>query len=153
MPIIGKVLSTFGRKGEIKLLPLKRGDVKLLEGRKGFLSSQYKTREVEIEKAWQHRGLWILKFKGIDTIKEAWRLRESYLEIEEEIFPEEENPIGFEVYSEGGENLGKVVDIIPTPAHNVLLTDEDVLIPFVSEWIVAMFPQERKLIVKELKEE
>ncbi|MBC7330566.1 16S rRNA processing protein RimM [bacterium] len=152
MPIIGKVLSTFGRKGEIKLLPLKKGDVKLLEGRKGFLSSQYKTREVEIEKAWQHKGMWILKFKGIDTIKEAWRLRESYLEIEEEIFPEEESPIGFEVYSEGGENLGKVVDIISTPAHGVLLTDKDVLIPFVAEWIVAMFPQERKLIVKEIKE-
>jgi 16S rRNA processing protein RimM len=152
MPIIGKVLSTFGRKGEIKLLPLKRGDVKRLEGRKGYLSSQYKTREVEIEKAWQHRGLWILKFKGIDTIKEAWRLRESYLEIEEEIFPEEESPIGFEVYSEGGENLGKVVDIIPTPAHDVLLTDKDVLIPFVAEWIVAMFPQEKKITVREIKE-
>lgn len=99
-----------------------------------------------------YRGLWILKFKGIDTIKEAWRLRESYLEIEEEIFPEEESPIGFEVYSEGGENLGVVVDIISTPAHDVLLTDKDVLIPFVAEWIVAMFPQEKKIIVKEIKE-
>ena len=152
MPIIGKVLSTFGRKGEIKLLPLKKGNVKLLEGRKGFLSSQYKTREVEIEKAWQHKEMWILKLKGIDTIKEAWRLRDSYLEIEEEIFPEEESPIGFEVYSQQGENLGKVVDIIPTPAHDVLLTDKEVLIPFIEEWVIGVFPKEKKLMVKELKE-
>ncbi|MGB9607816.1 MAG: ribosome maturation factor RimM [bacterium] len=152
MPIIGKVLSTFGRKGEVKLLPFKKGDVKLLEGRKGFISSQYKTREVEIEKAWAHKGLWILKLKGIDTIKEAWRLRESYLEIEEEIFPEEETPIGYEMFSEKGEYLGKVVDIIPTPAHDILLTDKEVLIPFVEEWILAISPKERKLKVKEPRE-
>lgn len=152
MPIIGKILSTFGRKGEVKFMPFRKGDAKRLEGQKGIVASKYKTREVEIEKVWTHKGMWILKLKGIDTIKDAWRLRDSYLEVDEDVFPEEEMPVGWEVFSEGGEHLGKVVELIPTPAHDVLLTDKDILIPFVEEWIVSLFPAERKLVVKELRE-
>jgi len=151
MPIIGKILSTFGRKGEVKFIPYLRGDVKRLEGQRGIVSSEYKTREVEIERAWPHKGMWILKLKGIDTIKEAWRLRNSYLEIEEELFPVEEMPLGWDIYSEKGEFLGKVVEVIPTPAHDVLLTDKEVLIPFVEEWLISLSTREKKLVVKEPK--
>ncbi len=131
-------------------MPLRRGDAQRLEGQKGVVSSKYRTREVEIERVWIHKGMWILKLKGIDTIKEAWRLRDSYLEVEENIFPEEEF-VGWEIYKENGEYLGKVVELIPTPAHDVLLTDKDVLIPFVEEWILSISPAEKKFIVKEPK--
>ncbi|MBC7326884.1 16S rRNA processing protein RimM [bacterium] len=151
MPIIGKILSTFGRRGEVKFLPFRGGDFKRLEGQRGIVSSRYRTREVEIERVWPHKGMWILKIKGIDTMKEAWRLRDSFLEVEIDIFPEEDRPLGYDVYSDKEKYLGKVIDVIPTPAHDVLLTDKDVLIPFVEEWIIALLPQEKKIKVKEPK--
>lgn len=152
MPIIGKILSTFGKQGEVKFMPFRKGDAKRLEGQVGVVSSKYRTKEVEIERVRTHKGMWILKFKGIDTIKEAWRLRDSYLEVEEAVFPEEEPLIGWDIFTQNGEWLGKVVELIPTPANDVLLTDKDILIPFVEEWIISLHPEERKMIVRELKE-
>lgn len=132
-------------------MPLRKGDVKRLEGQRGVVSSKYKTREVEVERAWIHKGMWILKLKGVDTIKEAWRLRDSYLEIAEDVFPEEDTPIGYDVYNEREEYLGKVVEMLSTPAHDVIVTDKEIFIPFVKEWILFLTPSEKKLIVKELK--
>lgn len=133
-------------------MPFRRGDAKRLEGQRGVVSTKYKTKEVEIERVWIHKGIWILKFKGVDTIKEAWRLRDGYLEVEEDVLPEEETPIGWDIYTQSGEWLGKVVQLIPTPANDVLLTDKDALVPFVEEWVISLHPEERKMIVKELKE-
>lgn len=150
MPIIGKILTTFGNKGEVKLLPYVKAEPSLVEGQKGVVTLPYRTREVEIERVRVHKGMWLVKFKGIDTIKEGWRLRGGFLEVDVPL-PEEEDYIGYEVETEKGRKLGRVVEIIPTPAHKVLVTTNEAMLPLVEEVLVKIDKEAKKLIAKELK--
>ncbi len=73
--------------------------------------------------------------------------------------PEGEEPtlfeaLGFDVVSETGVHQGKVVEVIPTPAHEVLEIEKDgggrVLVPAVEEAVVGIDWEGRRLVVHDL---
>lgn len=74
--VIADIGRTRGIRGEVlarsqtdvpnRLRTLKRAQVRLTDGR---------DLSVELESAWEHKGDWVLKFQGIDSIEAAERLR------------------------------------------------------------------------------
>lgn len=75
--VLAELVRERGNKGEIAANSLTSGPDRFLElGSVSLLAPDHSLRgEFEIEAAWEHKGFTILKFKGIDSISEAEKLR------------------------------------------------------------------------------
>ena len=89
--------------------------------------------EYEIEKVGYNKNQVIIKFKNINTIEEAEKLRNSYIVVDREIFGELPEGvyyiadlIGLEVYTENNEYLGKVDDIFSTGSNDVYVVKYEI---------------------------
>ncbi|ASW42939.1 ribosome maturation factor RimM [Clostridium isatidis] len=154
---VGKILNTHGIKGELKVLPLtddpKRYDdleFVLLDG-----------KEVNIEGCKYQKDRVILKLKDINTIEEAERLKNKYLEIPREYAVELEEDryfiadlIGCTVYDTEGRNLGKIYDVIQTKNNDVYWIKEpkELLIPVLLDIVLDINIEEEKIIIKPVGE-
>lgn len=154
---VGKILNTHGIKGELKVLPLtddpKRYDdleFVLLDG-----------KEVNIEGCKYQKDRVILKLKDINTIEEAERLKNKYLEIPREYAVELEKDryfiadlIGCTVYDTEGRNLGKIYDVIQTKNNDVYWIKEpkELLIPVLLDIVLDINIEEEKIIIKPVGE-
>ncbi len=150
---IGKVLDTFGIKGELKVLPFAPDEVfetlkKVYLKRKGGDYVPF-----EIEGVRRHREFYLVKFRGYDDISSAEQFRRATLYLpEEELPPREEDEfyayelVGMEVVTDKGRELGKVKRVEDYGVYDVLvLEDEKTFIPFVGEIILSV-EREKKLI-------
>ncbi len=78
--VVAEILRPRGNRGELaarsltdipgRLESLKRAQVQLANG---------SDREVELEEVWEHKGDWVLKFKGVDSINAADEFRNADL--------------------------------------------------------------------------
>ncbi len=160
---IGKVLSSHGVKGEVKVHPYTDFPERcswLEEVRLGTGSEKEGSlRSLRVEKARIQGKLWLLKFVEVDDRDEADDLRESYLYIKkEERMPLPEGRyyfdqvIGLSAYTTEGVFLGKVKDIIPTGGHDTYVVGEensekDYLVPAVKQIITEINLGEARLTV------
>ncbi|MBO6141063.1 MAG: 16S rRNA processing protein RimM [Ruminococcus sp.] len=127
---IGKIVSVFGIKGEVKVEPWCDSPDFLCE----FDTLYYKSgTPVEIERSRVHKNQALLKIKGIDTPEEGVKLRGRVLYMDrddvelEEGFYFQQDLIGLLVKnSESGEEYGTVSDVLQTGANDVYeITDSD----------------------------
>lgn len=154
---VGKILNTHGLKGELKVLPLtdnprRYDDLEfvLLDG-----------KEVKLEGCKYQKDRVILKLEGINTIEEAERLKNKYLEIPREYAVELEEDtyfiadlIGCTVYDTEGRNLGKIYDVIQTKNNDVYWIKEpkELLIPVLLDIVLDINIEEEKIIIKPVGE-
>jgi 16S rRNA processing protein RimM len=140
--IIGEVLGPFGRIGELKV----RVETDTLERfqeltRICLHNSSGASVLFDVENSRIHKGRVLLKLKGVDSISEAelWRnatvrtQRQERYELEENHFYVSDL-IGMEVVTSTGMLLGRLEEVLPYPAQD-LLKIGDVLIPVVKEYI------------------
>ncbi|NLL30551.1 MAG: 16S rRNA processing protein RimM [Clostridiales bacterium] len=154
---VGKILNTHGIKGEVKVLPLtddpKRYDdleFVLLDG-----------KEVNVEGCKYQKDRVIVKLEGINTVEEAERLKNKYLEIPREYAVELEEDtyfiadiIGCTVYDTEGNNLGKIYDVIQTKNNDVywIRKPKELLIPVLLDIVLDINVEEGKIIIKPVGE-
>jgi 16S rRNA processing protein RimM len=86
---IGRVVKPQGRKGEVLTEPLTDQPDRFPRLRRAFVSGPGgAAREVEVHSCWPHKGRYVLKLAGVDSIDDAERLRGQELRIgEEELAP------------------------------------------------------------------
>jgi 16S rRNA processing protein RimM len=126
---IARVIRPQGRKGEVVAEPLSDRP-----GRFPGLKAAYVpapgggSRQVEITSCWPHKGRFVLKIAGSDSIDEAERYRGLELRIgEEELQQLPEGSYyfhqlrGLRVEDGSGRPLGQVSDILETGAEAVVL--------------------------------
>jgi 16S rRNA processing protein RimM len=115
-------------------------------------------QKYEIEKVGYAKNQVVLKFKNIDTVEEAEKLRNSYILINRndlEDLPEGvyyiADLIGLKVYTETGEYLGIVDDIFQTGSNDVYVVKNDLgqskLLPGIDKVIKEINLPESKIIV------
>jgi 16S rRNA processing protein RimM len=142
--VIAEILRERGNRGEVtarclsdvpgRLEQLKRAQVRLSDGA---------DRDVEIEEAWEHKGDWVLKFFGVDSIEaaEAFRGADVWVPPSEraELPPGEffqSDLTGCEVVDNlSGRCLGKVEgwhQFGGAPLMELTVDGRETLIPFVS---------------------
>ena len=153
--IIGEIVSTFGRKGEVKVRSYTDFPEHFEEiGDICVAGEKTDRRMYKIENVRYHKGAVLLKFAGIDDISAAETLRNAKLLIgEAELIPLEEDEyyihdiLGLDVVTTEGEHLGKVKEVLRSPAHDVYVT-ERAMIPAVKEFVVSIDLHEKKIVVR-----
>lgn len=155
---LGQIVNVKGLKGEVKVNSFSNDNTKFERLSKVTLKQKNKETEYEIEKVGYNKNQVIIKFKGIDTIEEAEKLRNSFILVDREIFGELPEGvyyiadlIGLDVYTKNNEYLGKVDDIFETGSNDVYVVKDELgkqkLLPGIDEVIKNIDIENGKIIV------
>jgi len=157
--IIGKVVSTQGNKGEVKVLPLTDSTDRFKNLITIFLKNNNSRTALNIEKIRIKEDMVILKLKDIENIEDAKMIVGSFLEVEREnaiklpkstyfVF----EIIGLEVYDETNIFLGKVENVISTGSNDVYIVKsknkEELYIPAIREIVKNIDLEKKRISIK-----
>ena len=85
---IGRVVKPQGRKGEVLVDPLSDRPDRFPALRAAYVpGTGGGSREVRVESCWPHKGRFVLKLEGVDSIDDAETLRGMEMRIAEEDLP------------------------------------------------------------------
>lgn len=155
---VGQIVNTFGIKGFVKVKPF-TDDMERFEELKSVLVVKNKEQiEMQIEQVKYQQTVVLLKFKGIEDINMAEKLKGSYLKIHRKDtrkLPKDiyfiADLIGLNVYTEEGELLGKVDDIYNNKSNDVYVIKDElgkqILLPGIKEVIKQIDIDNEKIIV------
>ena len=123
-------------------------------GKTGRNDAGWAPLEVEAQR---HGDGLIVRFAGVRDREAAAQLRGRGIGVSASVLPLPEQDeyywrdlIGTEVVNPAGVHIGEVQRLFATPAHDVLVVVDDHgerLIPFVSEWVVAVLPECQRMVV------
>lgn len=159
---LGQIVNVKGLKGEVKVNSFTDDNTKFERIPKVFIKQKQNLTEYEIEDVGYSKNQVILKFKNIDTVEEAEKLRNSYIVVDREVFGELPEGvyyiadlIGLDVYTESNEYLGKVDDIFNTGSNDVYVVKAEngmqKLLPGIDEVIKKIDLESNKIIVNLIK--
>jgi 16S rRNA processing protein RimM len=157
---IGRVVKPQGRKGELAAQPLSDRPDRFPTLKRVFLPRPDGTAvEMTVSSCWPHKGRFVLKLEGVDSIDEADRLRGLELRL-----PEEELAAlpagsyyhhqlkGLVVEDGAGRGLGRVVDIMATGAGADVLVVEgaagESLIPLAEDFVQRVDLAQGRIVVR-----
>lgn len=137
----GKIVSTHGVHGELKLLPWADGPEFLLQFHTLYLDGQ----PYAVERSRVQKTCVLVKLAGVDTVEQAQALRDKVVSIDR---ADAKLPagavfiadlLGLPVY-DGERLIGKLTEVYPTPANDVYVVQgengEEHLIPSVPDFIL-----------------
>lgn len=125
---IGRVVKPQGRRGEVAVEPLSDRPDRFPALRRVFVpEGPLGSRPVAVTGCWPHKGRFVLKLEGVDSIEAAEAFRGVDLRIGEDELP----PLprgsyyhhqlrGLPARDEGGAELGRVEEVLETGAAPVL---------------------------------
>lgn len=155
---IGQIVNTFGIKGLVKVKPFTDDLERFEELKSVFVVKNKELVEMQIEEVKYHKNLVLIKFKGIEDMNMAERLKGCYIKIHRKDarkLPEDTyfiaDLIGVKVYDEDGNLLGKVDDIYNNKVHDIYVIKDDlgkqILLPSTKEVIKDIDIDNDKIIV------
>jgi 16S rRNA processing protein RimM len=141
---IGRIVKPQGRRGEVLAEPLSDVPGRFPALKKAFVPGPGgEAREVSVTSCWPHKGRFVLKLAGVDSIDAAERLRGLEIRTYEEPLPEgsyyHHQLRGLRVEDEKGRPLGVVAEVMETGADSPVLVvrgpEDEVLIPFAAAFV------------------
>lgn len=152
---IGKYVNTHGIKGEIRLLSKFRHKDKIFKKDfKVYIGKDKKEYTINTYRI--HKSFDMLTFDGINDINLIEPLKGSFVFINKEDLILDKNVflsvdlIGFDVIIES-KIIGKITEIIDTPANEVLVLDSRVMIPYVKDFIKNINKESKIVEVNDVK--
>ena len=155
--VIGKVVDTFGVRGELKVLPFAPEEV--FEGLRKvyFKRSGGGYVPFNVESIREHGDLFLVKLKGYDSLEDAEQFRGAHLFLPEDELPERKEDefyayelVGMEVWTDKGRKLGRVKRVEDFGVYDMLvLEDERIMIPFVGDIVLEVDRKKKRIEVKE----
>ena len=137
----GKIVSTHGVHGEVKLLPWADGPEFLLQFHTLYLDG----KAYQVEQSRVQKTCVLLKLEGVDTVEAASALRDKVVSIAraDAKLPEGSlfiaDLLGLPVY-DGETLLGTLAEVMPTPANDVYVVKsedgQEHLIPSVPDFVL-----------------
>lgn len=160
--VIGDIVNTQGIKGEVRVIPCTDDESRFELLDSIFVEQKGKMKEFNIENVRYHKQFVLLKLEGIDDMTAAEKLKGSVVKIPpEDALPLEEGEYyirdlyDMEVFTDEGEKLGILSDILFTGANDVYVVKaekgKDILIPAIKECILDVDVENKKMTVKLLK--
>ena len=155
--IIGKIVSTQGNKGEVKVVPLTDSIDRFKRLTDVFIGGKNDRRLFKIDNLRIDRNVVILKLKEVESIEKAKMIVGSFLEVKKcdtIRLPKDSyfifDIVGLKVYTDENELLGKVEDVINTGSNDVYIVKnkdrKEILIPAIRE-VVKNIDLKRKRII------
>jgi 16S rRNA processing protein RimM len=158
---VGKIVNTQGIKGEVRVISMtdfknerfKPGNVLYL-----FMESVSDPLPLTIRTHRSHKQFELLSFEGYSSINEVEKFKGSMLKVKEEdrkSLPEGEyyfdQIIGLSVYTEDGEQIGVIKEILQPGANDVWVVKRekkpDLLLPYIDACIKQVDLSGKKVIV------
>ncbi|SKA76382.1 16S rRNA processing protein RimM [Clostridium sp. USBA 49] len=154
---IGQIINTHGIKGEVKVYPLTDDIKRFRKVKTAYIDGVCKNIiwcKIQSNKV-------ILKIEGIDSIEEAEKYKNKYIEVsrneavelsEGEYFIAD--IIGCKVFDKNNIELGEVYDVIKTGSNDVYWVKgkKEILVPALKNIILDINIIENKIIIKPLEE-
>lgn len=158
---VGQIVNTYGIKGFVKVVPLVDNNNQFKDFKVLYIQEKHNIHELQVEEVKFSKNLVLLKFKGIETIEQAEKLRNLYLQAKRSDIKLEEGAhfivdlIGLEVYTEEGILLGKLKEILQPGANDVYIVEDEekkeILLPAIPDVIKKIDIANNRIIVKLLK--
>jgi 16S rRNA processing protein RimM len=155
--VIGKIGSTFGVHGWLKVLAYTEYGANILEYTPWYLSTRdNELVEADIEDSRIQHNTVLVKFRHIDTPEEAATFTNKTISIRREQLPElKENEfywsdlVGLDVIDKEGKNLGKVIYMMSTGSNDVLVVkgEKEHGIPYLPGKVVLNVDLEKRQIL------
>lgn len=157
---IGQIVNTNGLKGFLKIKPLTDDITRFEELEYIYIQKGKDLIKKQIEEVRYVKNMVLLKLEGIDNIEEAEKYRNFYLKISKkdaiENLPENSylvvDILECEVFTEEGEVLGKMVDVMQTGSNDVYIVKnkegKEILLPAIKDVVKNIDIQNKKIIVK-----
>lgn len=155
----GKIVTTHGIKGEIKIMPYTDTPELLCEFDRLFTGKNHD--EIYIEKSRVFKNMVIAKIKGVNTPEEAEKLRSNILYIHRDDLELDEDTyfiqdlIGVEVKdADEGTVYGKITDVLQTGANDVYVIKGDgreYLVPAIPEVIILTDIENDLMLIRPLE--
>lgn len=151
----GKITSTHGIKGEMKIYPYTDDVDNILKLKKVYLNSnEYVVSSIKF-----HKNMFIAKLKGIDTIEQAEKFRNCIIqrELDENEVLEEDtyyikDLVNSTVFLEDGTMFGKLIDVFQTGANDVYVikttNKQEVLIPAIKDVVKDIDIKTKKIVIE-----
>ncbi len=155
---VGQIVNTFGIKGFVKIYPYVDDISRFDNLKKVHIKSKKEEKELQIEEVKYQKNMVLVKFKGIETVENAEKLRNSFVEIDRaDAIPLEEGQyfiadlLGLDVFLDTGEKLGVLEDIYNTGSSDIYVVKNELgkqfLLPYIDEVIKQINLEEGKIIV------
>ncbi|MBE3586498.1 ribosome maturation factor RimM [Desulfofundulus thermocisternus] len=127
---IGKIVTTQGHRGEVRVLPLTDFPERFEQMDEVLIYHNGERKTYHIEKTWYHKSFVILKFREVQDMNAALALRGAFLQVTPDQLvdlPEDTyyvfEIIGLDVYTPEEDWLGKVTDVLATGANDVYVVE------------------------------
>lgn len=155
---VGVVTTTHGVRGEVKVFPTTDDSARFKNLKHVILDTGKQQMEMEITGVKFFKNLVILKFKGFDNINDVEKFRQAKLLVTRENAVElAENEyfiadlIGLTAFSDEGEELGQLADVLQTGANDVYVIKKngcaDLLVPAIHECVKEVAVEQGKIIL------
>ncbi len=158
---VGKILSVWGLKGELIVMPLTFDQDRLLKLHEVSIESQGVTEKKRIISVRPHKNNLLIGFEGCENPEDARKYRGALIKIEESESPRLPDGIyyhyqiiGLDVYTDKGEYLGQVRSILQTGSNDVYIVrgkDREYLIPAIKDFIKEIDLKTSKMIVRPME--
>lgn len=153
---IGKVGSTYGVHGWLKIQSYTEFGASILDYKPWYLTNHREQKEIiDIEASKTHGNGLIVKFKGVNSPEEARKLTGKIIEIDRSllpILPKNEfywsDLEGLTVINKNGVVLGKVIYLMATGSNDVLVIkgDKEYAIPYLIDRVIINIDLENREI-------
>ena len=135
----GKIINTFGVRGEVKLQPWCDDAEFLLPFKTLYLDGA----PLRVRSSRVHKGMLMVHFEGVDDVNAAMALKNKVVSIRrsDAALPHGafflQDILGAKVVDEDGHEIGVLQDVMETPASNIYVVrgETEHLIPAVPEFI------------------
>lgn len=142
---IGKYVNTHGIKGEIRILSdFSRKDLVFKKGFKIYI----KDDEFVINSYRKHKDYDMVTLEGINNINDIIDLKGNYVYIKREDINSFIDEDLYEYSVVVKEKEYKIINIIENKAHKILVLNNNVMVPYVKEFIEKKDDIEKKLYMK-----
>ena len=156
---VGKIVGTHGYKGTVKVQMLTDFPERFKTMHKVKISQGKSLVELGIESCSAHQGQLLMKLQGIESIEEADKYRNAFLNVSaEELYPLPDGSyyhfqlIGMKVEDLEKGYLGQLTDILETGANDVYVIQSEVygeiLIPVIKEVIREVDVTNKRMLIK-----
>ena len=158
---VGQIVNTYGIKGFVKVVPLVDNNNQFKSFKTLYIQEKKSLKELHIEEVKFSKNLVLLKFKSVDTIEQAEGLRNVYLQAKRSDIKLEKGAyfivdlIGLEVYTEEGNLLGILKEVLQPGANDVYVVENEekkqILLPVIPDVVKEVDIDGKKVIVKLLE--
>lgn len=158
---VGKIVNTHSLKGEVKVISSTDfEEERFKEGTNLLITRGNQViKEVVVESYRTHKNSLLVKFKDINTIEEAEKLKNLQIKIDSNNIGElEENEyyfheiIGCEVFDENNKSLGEITEILTPGANDVWVikgqNGKEILIPYIEDVVKNIDIENKKINIE-----